>query len=261
MELFRYFVMSAVCLLMLSCKNESKQSTPLEILASDTIVVRQIDFISYNEDPHAIKWYEYNDQGDITREAIDIDTVVYEYSVGRIVKRHIDKTLSWHYATVYFTDQYGRVDSADIYDEKDKKVSSIKYTYNQDGYLINSDYLIHKSGSHSISEFEYKEGNLVKVKIFDIEGKLAAAYLYDYYPDKSNILNLFIENISDDILPNERMGKRNKNLVKQLSNVTHEGDTMSLVKYNYGELVNGILTCVQIDELNEFETKILFHLK
>ncbi|MBK8517221.1 MAG: hypothetical protein IPL55_13345 [Saprospiraceae bacterium] len=261
MKLYIYFMFLSLFLTMFSCKNESQPGKSIENLVSGKSDVRQIDFISYNDDTQAEKWFEYNEQGDIIREAVDIDTMVYQYEGRKIVKRHIDKSLSWHSATEYLTDLNGRIISADIFDEKDKKVSTIKYSYNTEGYLMKSEQLIIQSNSNLVNEFEYKDGNIDQVKIFDTEGKLTATYIYDYYPDKVNILNLFIENIADDILPNERMGIRNKNLVKQLSNKTTEGDTLSLVKYNYGELLNGTLTCVQIDDINEFETKIIYHLK
>ena len=71
-----------------------------------------------------------------------------------------------------------------------------------------------------------------------------------------------MQQISDDIFPNARLGKKNKNMVSQMSNISKEGDTLSLLKYSYSEEDNDkLMKEFQSDVLNEFETELTYHFK
>jgi len=118
------------------------------------------------------------------------------------------------------------------------------------------------SGSKYTNEYVYEAGNLKEVKAYDMTGKNTSKYTYEYFTDKKYLLNLFMQQISDDIFPNERLGKKNKNLVKQFSNIDVAGDTLSLVKYTYIQQdKKDILVQKERDVLNEFETVIIYHFK
>ncbi len=118
------------------------------------------------------------------------------------------------------------------------------------------------SGSKYTNEYVYEAGNLKEVKAYDMTGKNTSKYTYEYFTDKKYLLNLFMQQISDDIFPNERLGKKNKNLVKQFSNIDVAGDTLSMVKYTYIQQdKKDILVQKERDVLNEFETVIIYHFK
>ena len=71
-----------------------------------------------------------------------------------------------------------------------------------------------------------------------------------------------MQQISEDIFPNERLGKKNKHMVRQFANISAEGDTLSLLKYKYPERDNEeVLIQEQSDVLNEFETVVTYHFK
>jgi len=118
------------------------------------------------------------------------------------------------------------------------------------------------SGSKYTNEYVYEAGNLKEVKAYDMTGKNTSKYTYEYFTDKKYLLNLFMQQISDDIFPNERLGKKNKNFLKQFSNIDVAGDTLSLVKYTYIQQdKKDILVQKERDVLNEFETVITYHFK
>lgn len=243
-----------------SCKNSTSAKRKGIRENQQNINERQIAFITYGTDPDAEKWFEYNDKGDLIIQSISGDTIIYEYSENKIVKRHLDKKLSWQSRVEYTIDKNGRIVSSMSYDENDKEISKNEFLYNDEGYLIKNIEVIQKTGSKYINEYFYEEGNLKEVKAFDVSGKNNSSYAYEYFKDKDNLLNLFMQQISDDIVPNGRFGKKNRNMVKQMSNISKEGDTLSLLNYRYADDVNdSIMKEFQTDVLNEFDTELTYH--
>lgn len=225
-----------------------------------SVLDNQIAFITYGTDPDAEKWYEYNDKGDLTRQVMSVDTIVFEYADHQIVKRHLNKKNSWQSRIVYTTDQNGRISQSRCYDENDKEISQNKFMYNAQGYIIKNIEVVLASGSINTNEYMYEDGNLIEVKSFLSSGLFSSRYVYEYFSDKPDNLNLFMQQISDDIFPNQRLGKKNKNMVRQFSNIDATGDTLSLLKYTYPEQdKKDMLTQKQSDVLNEFEAVITYH--
>jgi hypothetical protein len=221
---------------------------------------KQIFRINYGTDPDAEKWYAYNEKGDLVRQGMSVDTIVFDYSTNKIVKRHLDKKHSWQSRIEYMTDATGRIISSISFDEKDKEISKSEFFYDGDGYLIKNTEIVLASGSKYTNEYKYEGGNLKEVKALDMYGKHSSSYVFEYYSDKANDLNLFMQQISDDIFPNGRLGKKNKNMVRQMSNISKEDDTLSLLKYSYTDENNDlILKEFQSDVLNEFDTALTYH--
>jgi hypothetical protein len=220
----------------------------------------QIASITYGTDLDAEKWFEYNDVGDLKRQGISKDTIVYEYLENLIIKRHLNKKASWHSKSEFATDQNGRIISSRIFDENDKEISNYWFMYDSVGYLKSTKEHAITSGAKYTNDFMYKEGNLTEVKSYDANGQLLSKYVYEYFPNKINKLNLFMQQISDDVFPNGRFGKKNKNMIKQMTNISKEGDTLSLVTFRYDEVENiAILKEFQKDVLNEFDTELIYH--
>lgn len=249
---------TVICtLLCLNCKNKK---VDLSFDEGVTTLEKQILFITYGTDPDAEKWYEYNERGDLIRQGMSVDTIVFEYSDNQIVKRHLDKKSNWQSKIAYTSDQNGRITGSKSFDEKDKEISMNDYFYDAEGYLIKNTEVVLASGSTYNKEFMYEGGNLKEVKAFDMYGNHSSSYVFEYSTDKVNKLNLFMQQISDDIFPNDRLGKKNRNPVSKMSNISKEGDTLSLLKYRYAEEENdSILKEFQIDVLNGFETELMYH--
>ena len=242
-----------------SCKAKNELEKTPNI---GNMIDKQISFISYGTDPEAEKWYEYNNKGDLTRQGMSVDTIVFEYADHQIVKRHLDKKNSWQSRIDYTTDQNGRITESRCYDENDKEISKNQFIYDAEGYLIKNIEVVLTSGSKYNNEYIYEDGNLKEVKTYSAKGSVSSRYVYEYYSDKPNNVNLFMQQISEDIFPNERLGKKNKHMVRQFANISAEGDTLSLLKYNYpNQDKNDILVEKQNDVLNEFETVISYHFK
>lgn len=218
--------------------------------------------VSYGTDPTALKWYEYDEQGDLVRQGMDVDTLIYNYTEHKIVKSHLNKKLSWDAKTEYTTDTTGRIISSIIYDEKDQEVSRFQYVYNDQGYLVKSIQKTLATNAQYTHEFIYESANLQEVKTYDAQGNHDSRYVYQYYKDIPNVLNMNLNQVFDEMMPNARLGKMDRNMVSQLANISKEGDTLSLVKYKY-QLPKGdsIKMCTQSDVLNGFETEISYHLK
>lgn len=221
-----------------------------------------ISSVSYGTDPTAVKWYEYDHKGDLIRQAMSIDTVTFDYFKNKVVMRHLNKKLSWNAKTEYTTDNNGRVTSSILYDEKDKEISRFQYFYDEHGYLIRTQQQTVATGAQYINNYVYESGNLKEVKTYNAQGAEDSRYAYKYYLDQPDVLNLSLQQISDDMLCNERFGKTSKNMVSQFVNISKEGDTLSLVKYKY-QMIKGdsMMRCAQSDVLNEFDTEVLYHFK
>ena len=240
-----------------SCKENKERvhSTPEKVN-----IKKQISYIRYGTDPNAVKWYKYDEKGDLVKQGMSADTIVFDYSETKIIKRHLDKKNSWLSRIEYTTNQNGRITGSISFDENDKEISKINYFYNAGGYLIKSIEFMVGKGSNFTNEYFYEAGNLKEVKTFTMKGDYNSSYVFDYYPEKMNTLNLCTQQISDDIFPNNRLGIKNINLVRQMSNISKEGDTLSLLKYSYADENNTkILREFQSDVLNEFDTEVTYH--
>lgn len=251
------FCLSLVLIFLFSCKESKEEKI---ISPSGSVIEKQITFITYGTDPNAEKWFEYNGKGDLIRQSISVDTIIYEYSENKIVKQHLDKKHSWQSRIEYTIDANGRIISSISYDEKDKEISKSEFFYDADGYLIKNKEIVLASDLKYTNQYKYEDGNLKEVKALDMYEKHSSSYVFEYYPEKTNHLNLFIQQISDDIFPNDRLGKKNKNMIRQMSNISKEGDTLSLLNYKYTEDNNNlILKEFQRDVLNEFDTELTYH--
>ncbi len=248
--------------MLISCKFEKQKSVAINSESEKTSLENQIAYITYGTDPNAEKWYEYNEKGDLIRQAISVDTIVFEYNNNKIVKRHLDKKSSWQSRIDYITDQNGRITVSECYDENDKLVSKNQFLYDAEGYLIKIIEDVITSKSKYINEYAYKSGNLKEVKSYTSSGSLNSRYIYEYYPERPNNINLFMQQISDDIFPNGRLGKKNTNMVRQISNIGVAGDTLSLLKYEFiNQPAKDKMVQKEVDVLNEFESVITFHFK
>jgi len=243
-------------LLVHSCKENKSEEKNLSEIANAS---NQVHYITYGSNPDVEKWYEYNEKGDITRQAIAKDTIVYEYADHKIIKKHLDKKLNWLATVIYNTDKSGRIISSLLYDEKDQEISKYKFEYNGEGYLSKTTQDVKMSGATYINEFIYENSNLKEVIEYNSEGQYIAKYAYEYFADLSNSINIPFHHMIDDVFPNERLGKMNRNMVKQMSNISKEGDTLSLVKYQYDPLSSGKLKEYQSDVRNEFDTELIYH--
>jgi hypothetical protein len=222
-------------------------------------VVKQISHITYGTDPDAEKWYEYNENGDLSRQSAFIDTIIFTYEGNQIIKRYLDKNSNWQAKIVYHTDTSGKVISSNIYDEDDNEISRYKFEYNAEGYLAKTIQDVLTSGATYVNEFIYENGNLKEVLAYNNQGQYSSKYAFEYYSDLAYVFNINVNQIMDDNFPNERLGKMNKNMIMQMANVSKEGDTLSLVKYRYDPVTNGKLKEFQSDVLNEFDTELIYH--
>jgi hypothetical protein len=248
-----------VVVIFFSCKTKNETT---QIQERKTQMERQISFITYGIDPDAEKWYEYLDNGDLSRQSAFIDTIVFTYSNDQIIKRYLDKNATWQSKIKYITDVSGKIISSNIYDKADQEISRYKFEYNTDGYLIKTIQDVLTSGASYINEFVYESGNFKEVKAYDIYGKYSSKYAYEYYSDQPNVFNMNVHQMMDDIFPNERLGKMNKNMISQMANISKEGDTLSLLKFKYDSIQNdSTMTEYQSDVLNEMDTELIYHFK
>lgn len=243
-------------LLVHSCKENKMDvaSSPEKVSTEN-----QISYITYGTDINAEKWYEYNKNGDLIRQSISKDTIVFEYLDHKIIKKSIDKKLKWLSKVEYSTDQNGRIISSLLYDDNDQEISKYRFEYNDEGFLSKTIQDVLKSGATYIIKFVYQNGNLTEVLECNHQGQYSSKYVCEYYTDMPNVFNMPFHHMMDDIFPNERLGKMNRNMIKQMSNISKEGDTLSLVKYQYDPLSNGKLKEYQTDVLNEYDTELIYH--
>ena len=221
----------------------------------------QIMSVSYGTDPDAEKWFVYNSEGDFVSHAVSIDTVVYTYYGQKFEKRHVNRTHSWQSKVVYTLDGRGKISYSTSYDEKGQEISTFGYRYDSIGHLQQTMEKVMQSQSTCLNTFDYIDGNLARVTVRN-NGRITSHYNFAYYTDLKNDLNLFLQQIAEDIFPNERMGRKNRNFVKQMTNVSADGDTLSLLQCNYQISDNpDELVVVEKDVLNEMETTLTYHFK
>lgn len=239
-----------------ACQDKMHVSKPESIIKSPKLLIKTV---SYGTDPEAVKWFEYDGNGDIIKQGVSTDTVVFVYSKNKIIKRHLNKKLSWDSKTEYITNEAGRIISSAIYDEKDQEISRFEYLYDEKGYLLSTRQKVLSTDTEYLSEFVYESGNLKEVLMYNFKGEYSSKYAFDYYKNQPNIFNLNLQQISDDIFNNERLGKRSQKMISQLANISKEGDTLSLLKYTYDEMEgDSILRAFQNDVLNDFNTVVKY---
>lgn len=242
-----------------ACQGKVQVPKPESITNSPKLLVATV---SYGTDPESKRWFEYDDKGDIVQQGISDDTVVFDYSKNKIIKRHLNKKTSWDAKTEYVTNEDGCIMSSSIYDENSDEISSFKYLYDGQGYLIRTLQNVLSTDAEYTNEFVYESGNLKEVLMYDSKGAYSSKYAFNYNSDQPNLFNLNLQQISDDIFPNERMGKMNKDKVSQIAQISQEGDTLSLLKYTYNVIEgDSIIRGFQHDVLNEFRTELKYEFK
>ena len=252
-----YFIQLSICALFCSCKSSDDKTVKTNI---DKTSIRQTAYISYGDNPGAEKWYEYYSNGDLKRYNSFIDTIELQYQKDSIIKIYSNNGNEWLTKIIYQLDYKNRVVTSTIWVEKNEKLSSYIFEYTKEGYLSKTVQTVFATGYSYVQEFKYIDGNLSEIQTYTYDGKPASRYIYSYYPDQPNILNLFFESILDDYFTNERLGKMNKNLVKEMVNLSIEGDTLSWLKYKYyTDPGNKFLKQHETDVLNNNSTERIFH--
>lgn len=72
--------------------------------------------------------------------------------------------------------------------------------------------------------------------------------------------NIFIHSILTDLFPNERLGRNNKNMIKSLTQISPNGDTLSKLEYSYPKAQDkNQLIQIETDVLNQNTNKIIYH--
>lgn len=219
-----------------------------------------VSSISYGIDPDAEKWYEYNNEGEILRYNSIIDTVSFMYTKDSIVKKYGNSANQWQTSVTYYLNQYGRADSSSIRGENDELISTYRFEYDDMGYLVKTIQDVFTSGNKYKQTMTYKDGNLDEIVTYTFEGKPYARYVYTYYPDKENLLNINLHHILEDFLSKDRLGKGNRNLIRSMVNVSMDGDTLSQLAFSYPNPVKeNTLIQVEEDILNENSTERTYH--
>jgi hypothetical protein len=257
MNITRLPIVIILVFLFFSCKEKETVQTVQVKIEPD---VKLISHVTYGTDPEAEKWYEYTPDGDLFRYNSIIDTVLLTYSQDTIYKRYFNKSSDWLTEIKYYLDKSGKVIGSSILDQEKEEISRYKFEYNDQGYLSKALQDVLTSGSSYLNEFLYNDGNLTEVIMYTADGEPGQRYVYEYYMDKANELNIFMHGILDDFLMKDRLGKLNKNLVKQMACISMEGDTLSLLKFSYPEnKENNQFTEIITDDLNEIETVKIYH--
>ncbi|MBK8700740.1 MAG: hypothetical protein IPN29_14855 [Saprospiraceae bacterium] len=194
----------------LSCVHTNQEESAPKImeLSSRAANERQIAFVTYGTDPDAQKWFTYDAAGQLIRAGAYIDTIFFTYKRDSIVKYYADKNNHWDASIGYALDKNGRVISSSIRDDDYNEISNYRFVYDGNGYLVRTSEQLASTGSSFVNQFAYIGGNLSEIKCFSADGRLSSRYLYDYYPDKVNDLNLFLHSITDDHFTHERLGRK-----------------------------------------------------
>ena len=244
----------------ISCKQkeQSAASPPPESEASTRIVTS----ITYGSDPDAQKDYTYNSEGEIMKYATLGDTVTFIYTSDSIIKSYSANINQWISSIVYKTDQYGKAISSVIYGAYEKPLSEYQFRYNAEGQLIETIQKVYETGFTYRQVMKYENGDLVEIIEYGHDGNPNAKYIYNYYLDKDNKLNINMHHVLDDFLSNGRLGKGNQHLVKDLTNMSMEGDTLSHLRFSYPQpQAEDILLEIEEDVWNEFVTERTYHFK
>ncbi len=264
-----YLIMSvhkrmAICIgslvIALSC-NSNNEATP-DMSAASTVEANLVSVITYASDPDAQKDYTYNHEGEIMKYTTLGDTVNFMYTSDSIVKSYSANINQWISSIVYKLDQNGKAKSSVIYGAYEEPLSEYKFLYNADGQLIETIQKVYETGFTYRQVMKYENGDLVEIIEYGHEGNANAKYVYNYYLDKENKLNINMHHVLDDFLSNGRLGKGNQHLVKDLTNMSMEGDTLSHLRFSYpGPHTEDKMLEIEEDVWNEFVTERTYHFK
>ena len=254
-RIYKNIIVFLVLILWISCKGKIENHTT-EVIKTDHV----IHYVTYGTNPEAEKSFEYNGQGDVVKYIVYMDTITYTYTDKTIEKNHSNKSADWLAYVSYTLDKSGRIIGSNAFDENKNCISNTLYAYDMDGYLIKTDQTIMETQRKYVNTYEYKDGNLLEIQTYTFDGRLSSKYVYQYYEDKIDKSNMFLQGFTDDYFTNDRFGRKNKNLLNSSANIGIENDTLSYVTYSYAEeTAKNILSIFQSDDLNGFETEIIYH--
>lgn len=244
-----------------SCRDIKENGKEVSTNNKESIIEKQISRVTYDADPEAIKTFEYSTNGDLLKQSLSNgDTVLFNYTENTITKVFKDNDNVWISKIEYNLNEKGRIINSKTIDDNNRVVSKSAFEYNNEDYLIKTFQTIVETGKIFTNELNYENGNLKEIVIVNPEEKILSTYHFNYYDDKANVFNLFLDGIYDDIFPNERLGRKNKNIVKQMANISLEGDTLSLLQYQYEDTNNeNSLSYKLKDVLNENETIVTYY--
>ena len=248
-------------LLVISCAPREAR-TPVSDSPSEIITGTRVHKITYGEDPEAEKWFIYNEEGEIKAYNSFMDTVTFIYFPDSIQKIYGQSDHQWQTSVTYYLDSMGRAISSILRGEDDEIISKYRFTYDDHGYLKETNQDVITSGTSYKQTFEYEEGNVTKVTQHDFEGKPYAKYLYTYDKNLQAPGEIFQHNILEDFLSLGRLGKQNTNLPLSLVNVTMDGDTLAYLRFSYPDPSNQqVLIQKEEDILNENQAVRKYHLE
>lgn len=222
----------------------------------DTLVT----MITYGEDPLATKKYFYNAANELVTYYNAEDTVDLIYTKDSVIKNFKKKPNQWYAAICYYLNPNGKVDSSIRRDNNLNPIHITRYKYDKDGYLNEVTETIPSSKKSYRYTLSYSNGNLIEIITYNADNKPYSKYLYSYFEDNNNFLNIDNIQATDDFLDNEKLGRKNRNMIKNQVNVSIEGDTLAFLRFNYPQSKYAN-TRVQITEdvLNEFTTECTYH--
>lgn len=241
-----------------SCKPEQAKASSIEVNKE----IKQVVRVNYADDPDGVKIFNYDEDGNITMMIQGGDTTLYTYSPTLITKRYAKAKNHWDATTYYELDETGKIVSGRIKGEDGKIMSISKFIYDKEGYLAKSLREVAASKSITFYEFEYKDGNMVRMKEVNAEGKILANFVCEYYTDKMMDQNIFLQAYTEEILSKDRFGKKSKNFVKNSCNISAEGDTLSHLNYTYEDVKDPkTMKMMEHDVNNEFKMPITYHFR
>lgn len=245
----------------ISCRDLKENDKAAITNNIELIKEKQIIRVDYGADPEAIKTFEYNTDGDLLKQSLSNgDTVIYNYTENTITKVFKDNANVWISKIEYILNEKGKIINSKTIDDNNKVVSKSTFEYNNGDYLIKTYQTVVETGEIFTNELIYENGNLKEIVIVNPKKKILSTYHFNYHDDKANVFNLFLDGIYDDIFPNERLGKKNKNRVKEMANISLEGDTLSLLHYQYEDTKNeNFLSYKLRDVLNDNETIVTYY--
>ncbi|MBK7812773.1 MAG: hypothetical protein IPI50_16360 [Saprospiraceae bacterium] len=254
-NIIKTLMLALVCLMSLACNisNSKSFNKPKEN-------IRTIYQISFNEDPNTIQTLEYNASGDLIKQIMPNDTIYYNYKNKTIIKEYSNKKENWLSKIVYQTNASGRIIKSQLFDPSNVEISNYQFDYNSNNYLTKAIHQVGKQNMTNNMEFNYKKENLDKVYIKNSENKIISIYQYEYFYNKINMYNIFIHSILTDLFPNERLGRSNNNMIKSLTQISPNGDTLSKLEYSYPKAQDkNQLIQIETDVLNQNTNKIIYH--
>lgn len=239
---------------------QSKRQVPLPEPISEKSKAL-VSSITYGTDPDVTKGYTYNAGGDIITYYSVTDTVTFTYFADSIVKYYGNRSGQWQTSVTYFLNKNNHnIDSSAIRGENNEIISGYRFLYNQEGYLIETVQYVFTSGNTYRQTMSYENENLKEITTYTFDGRPYGKYIYTYFEDKKNVLNVDLFHILEDFLCKNRLGKGNKNLLRSVANVSTEGDTLSLLSFTYPEPKKDLtLIQTETDVLNENTTERTYH--